>query len=285
MKRIYMALALVGALATGSYAQKNVDLKIRMMSPSGTLPNVAAGDSIRMSFEITNLGPDAVTMSDTTKIWMDTKIFGTAVADVQEAVRLNMPQLDMPVGFVDTLGIWVKQGEDFFSGDPNPINFPADSKNCTFMAVFGYSADGFYFVDPGFDGAVYNAATDLAGLLAAFTGNNRGKSDVQFGSGATGSFCNTTGIDFVSNTEKTSLTVYPNPATDNINFEFSLDKTSPVTVRVADVTGRTVLTKDLGKVSQGSQKVSLDVSSLKSGVYMIELNSDGRRAISKFNVK
>lgn len=288
MKRIYMTAALIGSLVSGAFAQtaKQIDLKIRMISPSGNIANLNAGDSVRFAFELENLGPDALTTSDTTKIWMDTKIMGTAVSSVQEAIRLNMPQLALAVGEKDTLGIWIKQGENFFAGDPNPVDIQANSKFCSFMAVYGYDSDGFYFNDAGFSGEIYNNATTLEELLLAFTGNNMGKTDVITGTGANVvSECTATGIEFVSNSKKTELSVYPNPATSDLSFELSLDKVSNATARVMDITGRTVLTKDLGKVQTGVRKFTVDVSGLNNGMYIIEVATEGARAISKFNKK
>lgn len=85
---------------------------------------------------------------------------------------------------------------------------------------------------------------------------------------------------------KESLSVFPNPCVDNINFEYSFEKYTDAKVRVTDISGKVVLTKNLGRQSAGTKKsFSIDVSSLSLGLYNIELMTDEKTAISKFSVK
>jgi len=137
MKRIYMTLGLVAALGTISFAQdadsiKAADLQIVMVSPpAATLPNPGPTDSITVAFTIKNLGPDNVTSTDTIKTWLDTRIFGDAVYNIQGIVMLGTPPLDIPAGTSsDTLSITIANGEDFFGGQPNPVSYPTDAKVC-----------------------------------------------------------------------------------------------------------------------------------------------------------
>jgi hypothetical protein len=82
--------------------------------------------------------------------------------------------------------------------------------------------------------------------------------------------------------EKVSLNVYPNPATDNLKFSYNYQKGVDVTVVVRDAVGRVVMTQDYGKMI-GSQDFIVNVSSLNPGLYTIEMGTSYESAISKFS--
>jgi hypothetical protein len=72
------------------------------------------------------------------------------------------------------------------------------------------------------------------------------------------------GVDFIS------LSNYPNPFEGSTNLRFNLPAEGSVVVRVLDVTGRVVMTKDFGALSSGLHTHELDLV-LQSGVYSAEL--------------
>lgn len=82
-----------------------------------------------------------------------------------------------------------------------------------------------------------------------------------------------------------SLAIYPNPASDKVNFKYSFSKSSDVSVRISDIAGRTALVKDFGKQTEGEKAFTLDISSLQNGVYYIEMIADGKRAINKLTIR
>ncbi|MCW4469629.1 T9SS type A sorting domain-containing protein [Flavobacterium sp. MFBS3-15] len=73
--------------------------------------------------------------------------------------------------------------------------------------------------------------------------------------------------------------MYPNPASAKITLQM-IAEVNGATVTVTDVLGKTVANAKL----QGTQS-DLDVSSLKSGVYFVTLNADGKTATQKLVVK
>lgn len=290
MKRIYMTLGLVAGLFTAVQAQKAVDLEITMMLPEATVPNPGPNDSLRFAFQLKNVGTEAVETSDTLKVIMDTKILGTAVSDVQTLIRLNMPQIEIAPGDTSAvLGIWITNGTAFFDesqAGPNAVAFPQDATACTWMTVYGYSADGFYFQDPGFDGGIFNSAESVEQWIDAFSGNNLSEHTIVFGTGET-DLCDDGGTSIGKvNAQELGMNVYPNPASDNINFVFSLDRAAEsATIRIVDIAGRTVYTENLNNVNVGEQHININVSSLNAGMYMVELNTGTQRGVSKLTIK
>ena len=69
-----------------------------------------------------------------------------------------------------------------------------------------------------------------------------------------------------------NVTVYPNPATNNINVGI-LDNTSENSIQLFNSTGRLVLQRNM---APHSNKEVLQVSSLPRGIYLIKVDVDGR---------
>ena len=61
--------------------------------------------------------------------------------------------------------------------------------------------------------------------------------------------------------------VYPNPAVNQVNFDFNLNKADNVTLTVFNNVGQKVKDQNIGQVQSGAQKVTVDVNDLNSGVY------------------
>ncbi|HSG68323.1 MAG TPA: C10 family peptidase, partial [Bacteroidales bacterium] len=69
------------------------------------------------------------------------------------------------------------------------------------------------------------------------------------------------------------LNVFPNPATDALNINFSLDTDQTVEMRLVNVTGEAVYHDVLTNVS-GTVNSSIDVSGFAKGIYILNLTSN-----------
>jgi hypothetical protein len=75
---------------------------------------------------------------------------------------------------------------------------------------------------------------------------------------------------------------YPNPFNPSTTIRFSLQKKSPVTLRVYNAIGQTVATLiDNKPYNSGSYLVTWEVDDLASGIYFYELVADGFRQTKK----
>lgn len=90
-----------------------------------------------------------------------------------------------------------------------------------------------------------------------------------------------TAIDDVNKNNKTKLTLAPNPTSSHVRMTFTADRQMNASLSIKDLSGREVMVKDMGKVSQGNAELSVDVADLVPGIYMLELQGDGNRAIGK----
>jgi agmatine/peptidylarginine deiminase len=77
---------------------------------------------------------------------------------------------------------------------------------------------------------------------------------------------------------------YPNPASGFVNIHFSALASASATIRVMDIAGKLVYARDVIS-HQGLNKVSIDISSWKPGVYFYQYELDGNPvAVKKFVV-
>jgi len=67
---------------------------------------------------------------------------------------------------------------------------------------------------------------------------------------------------------------------------FDIDQVSDVNIIISDVLGKTSYMKDFGKMNAGkNQKLNLDISTLKPGIYFITINSNEQRFVRKLMVQ
>ena len=88
------------------------------------------------------------------------------------------------------------------------------------------------------------------------------------------------GVATLNNTA--SFTVYPNPATGNLNITWAAQSTGNGIVTISDVSGRTVYASSIEM--SAANHARLDISSLKAGVYMISIQSGSGYYCSKLVV-
>jgi hypothetical protein len=83
------------------------------------------------------------------------------------------------------------------------------------------------------------------------------------------------GIHQTLTAETPLLSVWPNPASGDISITFSTDKEAVAEVKLADVTGKTVLKIANGSFPAGTHLLSSTVAGLKPGLYLVMVTLDG----------
>ncbi len=78
------------------------------------------------------------------------------------------------------------------------------------------------------------------------------------------------------------VNVTPNPASDDVKITFNAAKKNNVSIRVTDLTGVSIFSKDLGATQTGT--VVVPMSNFASGVYIVELTS-GKEKVSQKLIK
>lgn len=81
-----------------------------------------------------------------------------------------------------------------------------------------------------------------------------------------------------------SLSVSPNPAYENISFEFDNTKSSYANLEIHDIIGNVVLKSNLGNLEMGKHRITQQVNSLTPGTYFIVINLDDKKLVNKFTI-
>ncbi|HHN48816.1 MAG TPA: T9SS type A sorting domain-containing protein [Bacteroidales bacterium] len=81
------------------------------------------------------------------------------------------------------------------------------------------------------------------------------------------------------------LSIYPNPANEILFVDYDHQMPAQVVISIADISGRIVQQKNFGRLSSGKQTLQIDISSLKNGVYLVQMNNGAETLSNKLVVK
>ncbi len=81
--------------------------------------------------------------------------------------------------------------------------------------------------------------------------------------------------------KKGSVLISPNPVMNRAQMVFESGLPSNANITVLDVTGKTVLQLN-ADVQEGLNNIEVDLSSLNQGVYIIAIEENGAKRVSKF---
>jgi hypothetical protein len=82
-------------------------------------------------------------------------------------------------------------------------------------------------------------------------------------------------------TPRLELEIYPNPAQNKVNVVLNLESRSDLTITVRDLSGRLVRTLSAKSVPAATESLSLDVSTLTTGTYIVSLINGSASLTSK----
>ena len=77
-------------------------------------------------------------------------------------------------------------------------------------------------------------------------------------------------VDIVWGADGSVVTIYPNPATDKLNVDVSIDKVAQIEVRLLDMSGR-VIKSVVQQSAKGMNNVSINLSDIATGVYGVQI--------------
>lgn len=80
------------------------------------------------------------------------------------------------------------------------------------------------------------------------------------------------------------LTVYPNPATDQVTIDFSLQESGNVNVRLLDMAGKTLRQGIYGGES-GANRINFGLGNVAKGFYLLEISNDNGKSVRKLTVQ
>jgi hypothetical protein len=81
-----------------------------------------------------------------------------------------------------------------------------------------------------------------------------------------------------------NVSLYPNPAGENTTLNYSLANASFVNISVYSVDGRCVSKIFNGEQSTGQHNINVNVSSIQTGIYLLEIEANGEKTLKKLVV-
>ena len=91
------------------------------------------------------------------------------------------------------------------------------------------------------------------------------------------------GINEYSN--EIGLSIYPNPAKESAQLNYSVSSETSVVVNVYDITGKLILSENKGTVSQGHHTSVINTSVLAKGFYTVSVQTNNGRSIVKLIIQ
>lgn len=255
MKSIYTILALL-CLTLSASAQRTTKIKTIWVAPEEST-TLSCNDSNDVEFIYINLGPGTVQTTDTFWLIYPGTPEGSANGVLMDA---PVPPNDTIIHFKSKMKLsQIKTLADASSGE---FTYPPYSAGDYIIFTQAYR---FYIGAPSANSLELDTAgsTIAAGTLIKIN-------------------CPTGIEDLFTSGKTASLQTYPNPTNGLVSFKYAYSN-NQVTVKIADITGRVVMVKELGKQS-GEKVLSVDVSKLNNGIYYLELIADDRKAVGKITV-
>ena len=91
-----------------------------------------------------------------------------------------------------------------------------------------------------------------------------------------------TGLNEIDNAVQ--LSTYPNPLNGLSTVQFILNNKAKVSLALMDATGRIIIQHPEAMMQAGLQKTTIDASTLADGIYLLQLNVDGKNSFMKVAV-
>lgn len=264
MKKIYLILAgLAGVF--GANAQRNLTLKCEIVNPTYN-QNITTSSSVSFSYKITNnsaTAADSLAKGDTIKIFdpaskYDGTKFTTYSGDVvltssipKGGTLTITPTTPLPFASIETLAD---------PADGNKYKSKSFTNNKQYSWFFTIYAIGV----PSTNVAISSSSTVQSDTGLVWINKS-------------------TGLAEFASTEALTIKTYPNPAVNQLSFDYNFESNATATVSVLDINGRTVMTKVLENVN-GTERVDLNVTSVPSGMYMLRLDVGEKSVSAKFSV-
>lgn len=144
----------------------------------------------------------------------------------------------------------------------------------------------FAFVDSYGDGVDFQTPGAYVHILGDANGVNQYDVDPAYGDGVMVmlDLQVSQNVSVDENEIISDLTVFPNPATDNVNIRFNSVNAENTSIEVVNNLGQVVYTEYVGNIS-GEQTHQLNVSGLENGIYIVNIKSDNNMTTKMLSVQ
>ncbi len=77
---------------------------------------------------------------------------------------------------------------------------------------------------------------------------------------------------------------FPNPATDVVNLNFDLERSSQVSIDIYNLVGAQVYSSALGNKAAGMHSNTINIEGLKEGMYLLRITTNNFPLTKKFMI-
>ncbi|MCF8429371.1 MAG: T9SS type A sorting domain-containing protein, partial [Bacteroidia bacterium] len=81
------------------------------------------------------------------------------------------------------------------------------------------------------------------------------------------------------------FTVFPNPAKDFLQVDFTLFQSSNTVINLISIDGKTIRTLFDNQLAMGANKINLNVNDCKAGVYFLQINANNSTSYKKIIIQ
>ncbi len=251
---------------TGLVAASNYEFQVQTVcssgtasfSGSGTFSTTSAGciDVYESNESLTAAKLIAVNSNIIAKIGTATDVDWFQFANTTSQKKIKITLTNLPADYDVIL----------YKSNGNQVGISQAAGTTNESIVYNSGAVGTYYVKIfGYNG-VFNSASCYTLNAAIGATNFRGTDD-----------------NFEEASTTMDLSVYPNPATNQLNLDFNTSLSEKTMIRMMDVTGRVVRT-DTYDSTKGMNQYSIDLSGLGNGIYFVELTSGSQRYSRKVTI-
>ncbi|MGB0402898.1 MAG: Omp28-related outer membrane protein [Salibacteraceae bacterium] len=82
-----------------------------------------------------------------------------------------------------------------------------------------------------------------------------------------------------------NIKTYPNPVNNNLSIDINADNASDMDIRVLDITGKVVIDLGSNRIETGMNTISVNTSSLETGVYNVHISSNEGSEVKRIIVE
>lgn len=273
MRKKFYSIVAVLAIASSAQAQRALKLDMGVVNPSYDT-NIVTGSSIPAKYILVNNSvSDKVEKGDTVKFFDPSCEFDPAQIGTSNPRFKSYIYVVFPSDLAKGSGININSPLTF-SGIKSLIRITTPiSTDSMAMAPFTNNKQYAWFVLP-YSISKGPGNTNIASLSGG------GDTSLLWINKTTTAVAEVTA--HYMNVE--TIPVFPNPATNNISFEYNFVKESNATVAISDVTGRTVLST-VFENNIGNKKFDINISNLAAGSYFIQVTIGNSTMLNKFNIQ
>lgn len=187
---------------------------------------------------------------------------------------------------VDHRGVQIAQGGNTGSTPPYFNNSPVQEQvtlpggGCYELIIYDSGSDGWNFNPQTGAGTMLMQPTGTRDVVASLDGSSFSTADAKIKFEVSGTYTNIDDQKFVSD-----LTVYPNPFSNEAWVSFDMLKSDRVQISLIDVTGKQVMTRDLGQMATGTQEVNISGANLPAGLYFLNVQVGTEQITRKVSIK